>query len=202
MEDSRSRKLWCGTEAAFVRIEALSQLFVAQVKPFCPRPRAVFARGTDQIRLDGFREPVALLDNLLGLFPPNIRETGEQRTKPRAPISIVWRIISASQKRLDVRREKHAHRPTTRAGRALHKQHVNPVNIRSLFAIDLNTNKVFVQDLRNGGVFEGIVLHHMAPVAVPIFKRNKKTPSLPPPPYRSPLFPPVACTTSWFICCE
>src|SRR6516162_4705357 len=72
IKDGRTRKLWRRTESAFVRIEALSQLLKAEVEPFSTGCGNVFAVGTHQIGMDCFSEPIALLDNLIRLFRPNL----------------------------------------------------------------------------------------------------------------------------------
>src|ERR1700722_11717341 len=149
-----TRKLWRRSEPAVVCVKTLSQLFIAKVEPFSARRRAVFGGGAHQIRLDRFSEPSTLLDNLLRLFRPDLSETGQQRTETRTSISIIRWIVGAPQKRLAGGRQKHTHRPTARTGSTLHKEHVDPINVWSFFAVDLNADKVPVQDGGNGRVFE------------------------------------------------
>ncbi len=54
--------------------------------------------------------------------------------------------------------------PAARAREHLADCHVDLVDIRPLFAIDLDVDEGFVHQGCDDGVFEGLVLHHMAPV--------------------------------------
>jgi hypothetical protein len=57
------------------------------------------------------------------------------------------------------------HRPPARAGHELDRVHVNVVQVRSLLAVDLDADELLVQQGCDGGVLEGLALHHVAPVA-------------------------------------
>ena len=51
------------------------------------------------------------------------------------------------------------------AGHRLHRAHVDGVDIGALLAVDLDRDEPVVHEARGFGVFEGLVLHHVTPVA-------------------------------------
>ena len=90
----------------------------------------------------------------------SLQNTGESRPV----ISIFRRKVSASENRLPVRQQENSQRPPAAAGHDLHGGHVDLIEVRTLFAIDLDIDKIFIHELCDRRVFEGLVLHHMTPV--------------------------------------
>ncbi len=94
-------------------------------------------------------------------------------TKPGLAPSRRRRKVRAAVERLQRRREPHAHRPPSRAGRGLHERHVHAIDVRPLLAIDLDRDEMAIEDLRHLGVLEALVLHHVAPVAGRVADRQE-----------------------------
>ncbi len=66
---------------------------------------------------------------------------------------------------LGVRREEHRHRPAAVPGGRLHRLHVHGVDVRAFLAVHLDADEVRVHVVGGGLVLEGLVGHHVAPVA-------------------------------------
>ncbi len=83
------------------------------------------------------------------------------------------REIRPPVERLSLRRQPDGHRPTAAAGQHLDCVHVYGVDIRPLFSVDLDGDVVFVQVPRNLLVVEGLLFHHVAPVAGGVADREQ-----------------------------
>ena len=55
------------------------------------------------------------------------------------------REIRAAVERLQLGRQPDAHRPSARSGRRLHERHVDAIDVRPLFAIDLDRHEMLVE---------------------------------------------------------
>ena len=73
--------------------------------------------------------------------------------------------------------EKDRHRPSTVSGHRHRCIHVNSVDVRTLFTVDLDRNEVLVHVRRDGFVLEGFVRHDVAPVTgrVPDGQKDRNT---------------------------
>ena len=87
-----------------------------------------------------------------------------RRGKPGPAVAIVGREVGSAVKRLAVGKQENSHRPAAAAGHDLHGVHVDLVEIGTLFAIHFDADEVVVHQLRDGLVFERLVLHHVTPV--------------------------------------
>ena len=76
----------------------------------------------------------------------------------------LWKI-SASKKRILVGRHKYTHRPAAASGGSLYEGHINFIYIRSFLAVELDVDKVFVEQGTNFLILKTFALHHVAPVA-------------------------------------
>src|SRR5438046_10503020 len=74
-----------------------------------------------------------------------------------------WKI-GAAEKRPLGGRQKNVHRPAATSGRELDKIHIDLVNVRTLFHIDLDVYEMLVLDCRRRFILERLVLHYMTPV--------------------------------------
>ena len=74
------------------------------------------------------------------------------------------RKIGSAEERPLVRRQKNVHRPAAAARRELDEIHIDLVDVRPLFHIDLDVDEILVHDRGRRLVLERLVLHHMAPV--------------------------------------
>ena len=113
------------------------------------------------------------LGDLVALFPPDARDLLEDVGEPGLAPPAGRRKVGAAVERLQRRREPHAHRPAARPGRRLHEGHVDAVDVGPLLAIDLDRDEVLVQQLRELGVLEALVLHDVAPVTRRVADRQK-----------------------------
>ena len=81
------------------------------------------------------------------------------------PLSRRRREVRAAPERLAVRRHEHRHRPPAVARERDDRVHVDPVDVRTLLAVDLDADEVLVHERGRLVVLEGLVLHDVAPVA-------------------------------------
>ena len=104
------------------------------------------------------------LDLLRALLP----ESGnlqQDRGEPCTAMPVLGRKVGAAEEGLQLRGKPGAHRPPTASRQPLHIGHVKPVDIGTLLAIDLHVDEVRVHHPRDLGILEGLMRHHMAPVA-------------------------------------
>ncbi len=84
--------------------------------------------------------------------------------KTRAPVHPRGRNIGGCVKGLAVGKQKHRHRPATRAVQSLGRRHIHLINIGPLFPIHLDRDKPLVEQCGNLRIFKGFTGHDMAPV--------------------------------------
>ncbi len=75
------------------------------------------------------------------------------------------REVGAAEDGLEVRREDHRERPACRLAQPLHRLDEERVEIGPLLAVDLDGDEAGVEEARGVVVLEGLLLHHVAPVA-------------------------------------
>ncbi len=107
------------------------------------------------------------------LLLPEPGDPGKDLGKPGHPEPGFRREISAGIERLLIRSHDDGERPAALPGHHLADAHVHAVDIRPLLPVNLDTDKIPVQDRRNTGILEGFVRHDMAPVAGGIANREK-----------------------------
>ncbi len=73
--------------------------------------------------------------------------------------------VGAAPDRLAVRRQEHGERPAALLAESMEGAHVDLVDVRPFFAIDLDIDEQAVHDGRRLGILEAFVGHDMAPVA-------------------------------------
>ncbi len=93
-------------------------------------------------------------------------EAGQAVVRPRRP-------VSAAEKRLAFRREKHRQRPAAAAGQHLHRVHIDLIQIETLLPIDLDAYETLVQQPGDFGIFKSIMGHHVAPMTGGITDRQE-----------------------------
>ena len=96
----------------------------------------------------------------------HLGETGTTPARAR-------RIVGAAVKRLERRRQPDAHRPAAGAGRRLHERHVDAIDVRPFFPVDLDRHEIPVELFGNRRALERFVLHDVAPVARRVPDRKK-----------------------------
>src|SRR5271168_4387791 len=96
---------------------------------------------------------------------PDISERSQHARKTRTTVTVIAREIGSSEERLTIRRQNRSQRPSALPAHSLHGSLVTAVHIGPLIAIDLHRHKMFVDDLRERGIFIRFAVHYMAPVA-------------------------------------
>ena len=100
------------------------------------------------------------------LFAVGSRHLGQEFKESGAAVARFPGVVGAAKKRGAVRREEHGQRPAARlAGKQGMGGLVDLVEVGTLLAVDLDVDEVLVHHVRGVGVLEGLVRHHVAPVA-------------------------------------
>ena len=174
-----ARELGCAAQAAVFGVERLGVVGRRRVR--APRPRAVRRQ-----------RPAAncLLDLPVQRSPSSsrCRRAAARRRRdslrssvrkpllaPRSPSC--GREVGAAVERLAVGRQPHRHRPAASAGQRLHRRHVDGVDVGPLLAVDLDRHVVLVEERRDLGILERLLLHHVAPVAGRVADAEQHRPS-------------------------
>src|SRR6185437_4601016 len=90
-----------------------------------------------------------------------------QQHVPKAGTAIafvLWKICSTKEW-LALWSQNDGQWPAALTAHRLHSRLISRVHIEALIAIDLDCNKVIVNDLGNLRVFVGFAIHHVAPMA-------------------------------------
>ena len=90
----------------------------------------------------------------------------------------VGRIVAATVERHALGRQQDAHRPAAPTGHRDHRRHVQIVEVRALFAIDLDRHETLVQDARHLRIGKRLPLHDVTPVAGRVSDRQEDRPVL------------------------
>ena len=83
------------------------------------------------------------------------------------------RVVRAAEERLALRREEDGHRPAAVPGERDDGVHVERVDVGPFLAVDLDVHEALVHQRRRLVVLEGLVLHHVAPVAGGVADREE-----------------------------
>ena len=158
----RCGKLGGRLEAAMPAVEMQSDVVVGPIqqpharhlgrgefKGLAERAGDLGRRGGDLVRFEGPERfhPFAQLD-----------QTGASQAG-------AFGDVSCGEKRLSVRRHEQGERPAAAAVHHVAGRHVDGVDVGALLAVDLDAYKGVVQMARRLFVLEGLLFHHMAPVA-------------------------------------
>ena len=157
------RKLRRVAEPATPGIEGLCELLVGLGQ----RPRIGCAAIVLPLRhlLEARHHLSRRLDDVQPVIAPGAADLGEHIDKSGPAPLRPGRIVGAAEEGLQVGRQPHTHGPPAGAGRRLHERHVDAVDVRTFFAVDLDGNKVIVQNLGHAVVLERLALHDVTPVA-------------------------------------
>ncbi len=134
------------TKAAPFVIEVLEQLAHAFVdnrvvdRP-CTVSGAEFVKRTQMCN-----QLLGTLRYFLSLILPGIVKRLKQTLEAWQTMPVFRREIGTAKKRLQLRREKHRHRPAAMTGHHLYGFHVYFVEIGALLAIDLDVDKVLIHE--------------------------------------------------------
>ena len=117
-----------------------------------------------------------LADDIVTPRLPGLDDGVEYLSERGQPVAGTVREVRAGKKREPVRGGEDAHRPAAAPGGSLHRLHVDRVEVRPLFPVDLHAHEMPVHHIRRRRVREGLVAHDVAPVARGIADRDEKWP--------------------------
>ena len=103
--------------------------------------------------------------DVLRLVAVGLHHRLEHPRKARHAVPVLGRVVGAAEERLPLRGQEHGHGPAAPLGEQLDGVHVDLVQVRPLLPVDLDADEVLVHQRGDGLVLEGLVLHHVAPVA-------------------------------------
>ena len=112
-------------------------------------------------------DPPGLPDDAVAVIVPGFRHPAHEALEDIA------REVGPGIERLALRGHEHRHRPAALAGHRLGGGHVDGVHVGALLAVDLDRHQVLVQQLGGWRILEGLVRHHVAPVAGGIADREQ-----------------------------
>ena len=95
----------------------------------------------------------------------------------RSAIAVPRREVRPAEEGAPVRVEPHAHRPAAVAVQGLDGGHVDGVDVGTLLPVDLHRHEALVQLPGDVEVLEGLLLHHVAPVAGGVAHRQEDRPA-------------------------
>ncbi len=174
LEHHRRRELGRAAEARLLAVEVRGE----------PGHRGVEHGDVDR-RRDAGHGPVQVraevgghLADVVGPLGPRLVDRLEHLAERRHALARRVREVGAGEERAAVVVEHHRHRPAAvprHRGRGLH---VDRVDVRPLLAVDLDADEVLVEVRRRRRVLEGLVRHHVAPVArgVPDAQQHRQSP--------------------------
>lgn len=105
------------------------------------------------------------LGDLLATVCPGCRDPFEHLLEGGHAVAGLGREVRAEVEGFGLGRQEDGHRPATLASRGLHGLHVHGVDVGPLLTVDLHRDEVRVEVVGDGRVLEGLVGHHVAPVA-------------------------------------
>ena len=112
--------------------------------------------------VEEFRRAAANVVRPLPVGPPRSFQDLPERRDPMTRLG--WEVGPAVEG-VAFRCEEHRQRPPPLARHRLDRAHVHLVHVRPLLPIDLHVHEGLVHERRHRRVFEGLPLHHVAPVA-------------------------------------
>ena len=169
-EQCRLRKFRRAARAAIDRIDDAAELLCGVVEfGGADRHPARLARRA----FEPLHQRRAVLLDLLRLFAEQPRDLAQHIDKSGPAVTRRWRKIRAAPDRLAAGRQKHGQRPAALLAEMMQRRHVDLVDVRPLFAIDLDVDEQLIHDARGGVILEALVRHHMAPMASRIADRQK-----------------------------
>ena len=171
LEHGRGRELRCAAEAAPDGVD-LGAEDANGVLQHARRERLV-RRVLLALRANGVDERLRLLRDVAAAFAVGVRHRREHLPERRHPVPRFRRVVRPAEERLAVGRQEHRHRPAAVAAERDDRVHVHGVEVGTFLAVDLDVDEPLVHQLRNRGVLERLVLHHVAPVTGRVADREQ-----------------------------
>ena len=103
--------------------------------------------------------------DIRGFFPIGLGDACQDSWERGDVMAVLrWEIGSAIE-RLAIWGEKHRHRPAAATDQHLHRIHIDFINIRPFFPVNLDIDEQLIHQRGNVFVLKGLVRHNVAPVA-------------------------------------
>jgi hypothetical protein len=171
LDGAGGRKLRRAAEAAPLRV-------VDAAHPGDRRDQRVLAqravRAGDPAELVERRgQPPRRVVNLGAPVAVGLGDRLEHHRERRHPVPRLGRVVRPAEERPPLGRQEDGHRPAALAGQADDGVHVDGVDVGPLLAIDLDVDEQAVHQLGGRGILEGLVRHHVAPVARRVADRQQ-----------------------------
>ncbi len=164
------RKLGRAAQAPVRRVEGIAKMKGGAVELGQPDGHLAFRpRLLGQPR----QQRLAVLLDLFGLLAEQPRHLAQDIHEGRPAVARILREIGAAPHRLALGGEKHGQRPAALLAQQMQRVHVDLVDVRPLLAVDFDIDEQLVHHRRRRLVLEGLVRHHVAPVAGGIADRQQ-----------------------------
>jgi hypothetical protein len=121
--------------------------------------------GQSELPLDGGNQRVRLGEHLCAVGLPRLPQRLHDAAEGGHAVALLRREVGAGVEGPPVGRAEDRHRPASRPGERLGGGHVDRVDVRALFAVDLDGDEPTGEIGGRGRVLEALVGHHVAPVA-------------------------------------
>ncbi len=106
----------------------------------------------------------AVVLDAIGMLGHRAGDRCEHLDEGGAAVARFLREIGAAPDRFAFGRQEHRQRPPALLSHRLQRRHIDGVDVRPLFAVDLDVDEEPVHDLGRGRVFEAFMGHDMAPM--------------------------------------
>ena len=161
LQDRLLRKLGGVAETTVDRIERSRDVAVGLSQGL--HTGEVFGNG----HLPAYRlhQPPGLLQHLAATVDPGIGDRGHDPLEGGHPLPVIGREIGPREEWLPIGCQPHRHRPSPAACHRLDGFHVDRVDVGPFLAVDLDVDEEAVHLCGRLLVLEGLVGHHMAPMA-------------------------------------
>ncbi len=120
-----------------------------------------------------FHQGAAIVLDARRIFAKLPRHLAQHVREGRAAEARRVREIGAAPDRLAGGRQEHGQRPAPLLAQMMQRRHVDLIDVRTLFAIDLDVDEQLVHDARGRVVLEALMRHHVAPVARRVADRQQ-----------------------------
>ena len=169
LEGRSLRELRGSAEPAKAGIELVSDRGVGLLQCLPTRKRRQRAR----LHGDAGGKAASLLLEVRAVLIPCLVDRLQDAAERGMAGAIGRREVRAGEEGLTARGQKDGHRPPAPSGHRLHRIHVDPVHVGALLAVHLDADEPAIHQVCGGGIFEGLVGHHVAPVARGVSHREQ-----------------------------
>ena len=178
LERAGGRELRRAAEAAEVRVELCGQAALGLLQFL--RRGLLLGRAQARRRAQALDRCAARPLDLVTARVPRLGHALEHLAEARHAVARLGREVGAAVERHALGIEEHVQRPAAVTRHRLHRAHVDRVDVGALLAVHLHGDEVLVHHRGRLRVLEGLVLHHVAPVARRVADRHAAA-ACPPP---------------------